>query len=286
LYKTLFFEMKTCLSKKKRKGKNKTKRVAALYGTKMQATDPTPSSFVHTGHHTTPLPSSACPDPPLTLATPAMRASTTDADERPLVELAVVAPTPSTSSPSPATGPAASASGFSRAVRCNARSSGFASASGADGAYPGNAISTTKYTAASFLPKSLFEQFRRVANCFFLVVACVSFSPLAPYRAVSVLLPLVVVVSAAMAKEAVEDWRRKQQVREVALSVETHFFPKKESITPSSASSQLGHWRLLIPWPFLPVNAVGEENVSALDRSRLTLSGQGLLGRCDPHSKY
>ncbi|KAM0904556.1 hypothetical protein ACQ4PT_017937 [Festuca glaucescens] len=145
-----------------------------------------------------------------------MRASTTDADERPLVELAVVAPTPSTSSPSPATGPAASAPGFSRAVRCNARSSG--SASGADGAglsYPGNAISTTKYTAASFLPKSLFEQFRRVANCFFLVVAFVSFSPLAPYRAVSVLLPLVVVVSAAMAKEAVEDWRRKQQDVEV-----------------------------------------------------------------------
>jgi len=67
------------------------------------------------------------------------------------------------------------------------------------------------------VPKSLFEQFRRAANCFFLVVACVSFSPLAPYRAVSVLLPLVVVVSAAMAKEAVEDWRRKQQVSAHAL---------------------------------------------------------------------
>jgi phospholipid-translocating ATPase len=193
-----------------------------------------------------------------------MRASTTDADDRPLVELAVVAPTPSTSSPSPATGPAASAPGFSRAVRCNARSSGSGSASGtADGdglsSYPGNAISTTKYTAASFLPKSLFEQFRRVANCFFLVVAFVSFSPLAPYRAVSVLLPLVVVVSAAMAKEAVEDWRRKQQVRAVALSVETLLFfsPRK---APAFASSQLRHWRLLIPLRcYLRANAMGEE---------------------------
>jgi phospholipid-translocating ATPase len=149
-----------------------------------------------------------------------MRASTTDADERPLVELAVVAPTPSTSSPSPSPARGLAPPGFSRAVRCNARFSGSASvADGAGPSYPGNAISTTKYTAASFLPKSLFEQFRRVANCFFLVVACVSFSPLAPYRAVSVLLPLVVVVSAAMAKEAVEDWRRKQQVRAVALSV-------------------------------------------------------------------
>ncbi|KAM0945984.1 putative P-type phospholipid transporter [Dioscorea sansibarensis] len=81
--------------------------------------------------------------------------------------------------------------------------------------YPLNAVSTTKYTIANFLPKSLFEQFRRVANLFFLVVACVSFSPLAPYRAVSILLPLVVVVGATMAKEAVEDWRRKKQDIEV-----------------------------------------------------------------------
>ncbi|CAA6665564.1 unnamed protein product [Spirodela intermedia] len=81
--------------------------------------------------------------------------------------------------------------------------------------YAGNKISTTKYTVVNLVPKSLFEQFRRVANVFFLVVSCVSFTPLAPYRAVSVLLPLVVVVGATMAKEAVEDWRRKQQDVEV-----------------------------------------------------------------------
>jgi len=145
--------------------------------------------------------------------------ATDTGDERPLVELAPAAtpaaatPTAAAAASAPAPFPAphaAAAPGFSRAVRCNAPSSFPADGGGA--AYPGNAISTTKYTPASFVPKSLFEQFRRAANCFFLVVACVSFSPLAPYRAVSVLLPLVVVVSAAMAKEAVEDWRRKQQV--------------------------------------------------------------------------
>ncbi|KAG0459970.1 hypothetical protein HPP92_023098 [Vanilla planifolia] len=77
--------------------------------------------------------------------------------------------------------------------------------------YPSNEISTTKYTLVNFVSKSLFEQFRRVANIFFLVVAVVSFSPLAPYRAVSIALPLFFVVSVTMAKEAVEDWRRKQQ---------------------------------------------------------------------------
>ncbi|KAH1128775.1 hypothetical protein J1N35_000153 [Gossypium stocksii] len=77
--------------------------------------------------------------------------------------------------------------------------------------YRRNYVSTTKYTAANFIPKSLFEQFRRVANIYFLVVACVSFSPLAPYSAPSILVPLIVVIGATMAKEGIEDYRRRQQ---------------------------------------------------------------------------
>lgn len=77
--------------------------------------------------------------------------------------------------------------------------------------YRSNYVSTTKYTAVNFIPKSLFEQFRRVANIYFLVVACVSYSPLAPFRASSILFPLLVVIGATMAKEGVEDWRRRKQ---------------------------------------------------------------------------
>ncbi|KAG2261346.1 hypothetical protein Bca52824_068425 [Brassica carinata] len=77
--------------------------------------------------------------------------------------------------------------------------------------YRGNYVSTTKYTAANFIPKSLFEQFRRVANIYFLVVAFVSFSPLAPYTAPSVLAPLLFVIGATMVKEGVEDLRRRRQ---------------------------------------------------------------------------
>lgn len=78
--------------------------------------------------------------------------------------------------------------------------------------YKGNYVSTTKYTAANFVPKSLFEQFRRVANIYFLVIACLSFSPLAPFTPLSVVGPLVLVIGGTVAKEAVEDWRRRQQV--------------------------------------------------------------------------
>lgn len=97
--------------------------------------------------------------------------------------------------------------GYSRVVYCN-----YPDNQEAEVTYKGNYVSTTKYTAVNFIPKSLFEQFRRVANIYFLVVACVSFSPLAPYTAVSVLVPLLVVIGATMAKEAVEDWRRRKQV--------------------------------------------------------------------------
>ncbi|XP_042500800.1 probable phospholipid-transporting ATPase 8 [Macadamia integrifolia] len=97
--------------------------------------------------------------------------------------------------------------GYSRVVYCNDPDNPEA----LQLRYRGNYVSTTKYTVANFIPKSLFEQFRRVANIYFLVVACVSFSPLAPYRAGSIIAPLVIVIGATMAKEAVEDWRRRKQ---------------------------------------------------------------------------
>ncbi|XP_060214930.1 putative phospholipid-transporting ATPase 9 [Lycium barbarum] len=101
--------------------------------------------------------------------------------------------------------------GFSRVVYCNEPDS-FESGIRE---YDGNYVSTTKYTAATFLPKSLFEQFRRVANFYFLVTGILAFTPLAPYSAVSAILPLIVVIGATMVKEGIEDWRRKQQDIEV-----------------------------------------------------------------------
>ncbi|PKA56740.1 Putative phospholipid-transporting ATPase 9 [Apostasia shenzhenica] len=78
-----------------------------------------------------------------------------------------------------------------------------------------NYVSTTKYNLVTFLPKSLFEQFRRVANFYFLVTGGLAFTPLAPYSAGSAILPLVIVIGATMAKEAIEDWRRFQQDSEM-----------------------------------------------------------------------
>ncbi|KAL6996307.1 putative phospholipid-transporting ATPase 4, variant 2 [Sarracenia purpurea var. burkii] len=74
--------------------------------------------------------------------------------------------------------------------------------------YCTNYISTTKYNIITFLPKAIFEQFRRVANLYFLLTAILSLTDVAPFSAVSMIAPLAFVVGLSMAKEALEDWRR------------------------------------------------------------------------------
>ncbi|KAI8541142.1 hypothetical protein RHMOL_Rhmol08G0039400 [Rhododendron molle] len=74
--------------------------------------------------------------------------------------------------------------------------------------YCSNYISTTMFNVITFLPKAIFEQFRRIANLYFLLAACLSFTKVAPFSIVSMVAPLAFVVGLSMAKEAMEDWRR------------------------------------------------------------------------------
>ncbi|XP_042401682.1 probable phospholipid-transporting ATPase 4 isoform X1 [Zingiber officinale] len=74
--------------------------------------------------------------------------------------------------------------------------------------YAGNHISTTRYNVVTFLPKALFEQFRRVANIYFLLAAMLSLTPISPFTPMSMIAPLAFVVGLSMMKEALEDWKR------------------------------------------------------------------------------
>eukprot|EP00271_Cylindrocystis_brebissonii_P018678 TRINITY_DN5408_c0_g1_i1.p1 TRINITY_DN5408_c0_g1~~TRINITY_DN5408_c0_g1_i1.p1 ORF type:complete len:1233 (-),score=257.63 TRINITY_DN5408_c0_g1_i1:1839-5537(-) len=74
--------------------------------------------------------------------------------------------------------------------------------------YIDNHVSTTKYQWYSYLPKALWEQFRRVANLYFLFHALLSLTPITPVSPVSTVLPLVFVVGLAMLKELWEDIQR------------------------------------------------------------------------------
>ncbi|KAJ0579256.1 putative P-type phospholipid transporter [Helianthus annuus] len=67
--------------------------------------------------------------------------------------------------------------------------------------YCKNYISTTKYNVITFLPKALFEQFRRVANVYFLLAACLSLTPVSPFSAYSMIAPLAFVIGSVWLKK-------------------------------------------------------------------------------------
>ncbi|GKA12944.1 probable phospholipid-transporting ATPase 4 [Tanacetum coccineum] len=101
--------------------------------------------------------------------------------------------------------------GFSRYVCCN--ESGFHRKNPLK--YCTNYVSTTKYNVFTFLPIALFEQFRRVANMYFLLAAALSLTPVTPFSPISMIAPLLFVIGLSLAKEGVEDFNRFIQDRKV-----------------------------------------------------------------------
>ena len=90
----------------------------------------------------------------------------------------------------------------------------YKSCRGTNKTFGNNYVSTAKYTAFSFLPMSLFEQFRRVANFYFL---CIRIRMLigtytsyydTPYAPWSTLAVLTLVVMISVIKGGLEDLKR------------------------------------------------------------------------------
>ncbi|KAF9929708.1 hypothetical protein FBU30_001276 [Linnemannia zychae] len=76
-------------------------------------------------------------------------------------------------------------------------------------AFASNRINTAKYSVLTFLPKNLFEQFRRVANMFFLFMAIIQLTPIftvgSPFLTV---FPLCFVIGVTAIKDGLEDYKR------------------------------------------------------------------------------
>merc|ERR1719232_1807720 len=82
--------------------------------------------------------------------------------------------------------------------------------------FPPNVIRNQKYSVLSFIPLVLFNQFKFFLNLYFLVMACSQFIPqlrigyLYTYWG-----PLGFVISVALIREAIDDFRRYQRDKEV-----------------------------------------------------------------------
>ncbi|XXG48466.1 hypothetical protein AAC387_Pa02g2908 [Persea americana] len=89
-----------------------------------------------------------------------------------------------------------------RTIYCNDRDANLITG------FKGNSVSTTKFNVLTFLPKGLFEQFRRVANLYFLFISILSTTPISPVHPITNVVPLSLVLFVSLVKEAFEDWKR------------------------------------------------------------------------------
>ncbi|KAI1898078.1 hypothetical protein AGOR_G00068640 [Albula goreensis] len=78
-----------------------------------------------------------------------------------------------------------------------------------------NRIVSSKYTVWNFLPKNLFEQFRRIANFYFLIIFLVQVIVDTPTSPVTSGLPLFFVITVTAIKQGYEDWLRHKADQEV-----------------------------------------------------------------------
>ncbi|KAH9609171.1 hypothetical protein KSS87_002397 [Heliosperma pusillum] len=122
-----------------------------------------------------------------------------------------------------------------RTIYCNERDAN------ALAKFKGNSVSTTKYNVLTFLPKGLFEQFRRVANLYFLMISILSWTPMSPVSPLTNVAPLSVVLIISLVKEAFEDWKR---------------FQNDLSINNSPIDVLLGEKWASIPWKRLQVGDI------------------------------
>ncbi|KAL4656537.1 putative phospholipid-transporting ATPase IH isoform X1 [Arapaima gigas] len=74
--------------------------------------------------------------------------------------------------------------------------------------YPDNRIVSSKYTFWNFIPKNLFEQFRRIANFYFLIIFLVQLIIDTPTSPITSGLPLFFVIVVTAIKQGYEDWLR------------------------------------------------------------------------------
>ena len=103
-----------------------------------------------------------------------------------------------------------------------------------------NTVSTTKYSALTFLPKALLYQFIRLANIYFVFIAIIQsipiISPLGPATAIA---PLVFVLAVSLIREAVEDLKRRKLDNE-QNSNEVEIYKNGEWIKIQSGKLRMG----------------------------------------------
>jgi magnesium-transporting ATPase (P-type) len=154
--------------------------------------------------------------------------------------------------------------------------------------FTNNAVITAKYNAVTFVPRAVLEQFRRMANLYFLLISSMMFigsytyifdSPLTPW---STLIPLLVVLAITIGKEGAEDLKRheadKQTNNRLVERLRDRIPGEVLAHCGVAGTSNMFHkvtWKELVPGDIIKVH--NKENIPA-DIIVLLTSEQG--GAC------
>ena len=131
-----------------------------------------------------------------------------------------------------------------------------------------NQVTTAKYTAVTFLPKNLSEQFSRLANVYFLVISCLQlFTPLSPTSRYSTAGPLALVLLINMLREMYEDQARHKADDEVNA--------RKVEVVRSGGQTEEVQWRQLRLGDIVQVKSNNE-----FPADLVLLSSSGDQGMC------
>jgi len=125
-----------------------------------------------------------------------------------------------------------------------------------------NSICTSKYNLFSFLPRALFEQFRRLANVYFLGISLLMLlgtystvfdSPLQPW---STLFPLLLMLSIIIGKEAMEDLKRHKSDKQTNNRIANRLSTKQPQVVPDTwaQSWEQVAWKSLSPGDIVRVD--------------------------------
>uniref|UniRef100_A0A915PNG5 P-type ATPase N-terminal domain-containing protein n=1 Tax=Setaria digitata TaxID=48799 RepID=A0A915PNG5_9BILA len=114
--------------------------------------------------------------------------------------------------------------------------------------YCGNKIKTTKYGLITFIPKNLWEQFHRIANLYFILIAAMNWIPVLeavdPYLP---MLPVLIVFGLTALKDAYSDFCRGKLDRQVNRSF-CHVWDREEN------RFRKMHWEDVIVGDFLHIS--------------------------------
>eukprot|EP00667_Euglena_gracilis_P024364 EG_transcript_28006 len=120
-----------------------------------------------------------------------------------------------------------------------------------------NVIRTAKYTLLTFLPLNLWEQFHRISNIYFLLVAILQFIPDISSVSPTAWMPLLFVLGVNMLKEGIEDRRRAKQDKEINNQEVLHVDPDHGGISPLTWKDiRVGHVLVLHDDSPLPADII------------------------------